>query len=322
MKAAERQGTAVSAVIINYNGRRFLPELLESLSQQEHTDFEVLLVDNASQDESVPFVESQSPDTRIVRLEKNLGFAAAGNIGVRETKGRYVVLLNTDLRLDSRWLSETVRAIEEQPSAAAIASKILLYDRPHLINGVGGVMNYLGYTWDRGMFEADKGQYDQPCEVLFAPAAAALFRRSAFIDSGGFDERFFMYHEDVDLGWRLWLLGHRILTAPSAVAYHHFGGSTKAARGLTWRELVGERNAMASLLKNYQAGNAVLALARMLLLKQSARRKWGQLRNFSWNLAHLSTTLSLRRSIQARRRCSDRELRRLIVQSRHVAVRL
>lgn len=183
-------------------------------------------------------------------------------------------------------------------------------------------MNRVGYTWDRGMFEEDLGQYDHSDEVLFASAAASLFRRRTFLDAGGFDERFFMYHEDVDLGWRLWILGHRIATAPKAVVLHHFGGATRQDKGMKWRELLGERNNIRSLLKNYEAKQVLKALRELVGLRQSPRRKWGQLGNLLWNCFWLPETYRLRRSLQKRRRRSDDQLKRLIVQSADVPVRL
>ena len=180
-------------------------------------------------------------------------------------------------------------------SVAAVASKLLLYHQPTILNGVGGAMNRLGYTWDLGMFEEDEGQYDQSREVLFASAGAALFRRVTFLESGGFDEGFFMYHEDVDLCWRFWLLGFRVVTAPAAVAFHHFGASTQAHQGMTWRELLGERHNMRALLKNYEARNLRSALWGLLKRPQPPVRKWNQCRNFFWNLRRLPDTLKRRK---------------------------
>ena len=158
--------------------------------------------------------------------------------------------------------------------------------------------------------------------MIFAPAAAALFRREAFIRVGLFDERYFMYHEDVDLGWRLWIAGHRIITAPKAVAYHHFGGTTKESKGMAWRELIGERNNIRALLKNYSFGKSLKAVRDLALLPQPGRRKLGQIRNLLWNLVFYPETYMYRRRIQRKRVRSDGDLERLIVQSKDVLVRI
>jgi len=312
----------VTAFIINYNGRDFLEELITSLQAQTYRDFEVRMIDNGSSDDSISYVESSFPRVKVMAMNENIGFARAGNLAVRSCLSPYVIFLNSDLKLEPRWLEELVAAADSDPSVAAVAPKMLLYDRPHLINGVGGAMNYLGYTWDRGMLEEDRGQYDEPAEVIFAPAAAALFRREAFIRVGLFDERYFMYHEDVDLGWRLWIAGHRIITAPKAVAYHHFGGTTKESKGMAWRELIGERNNIRALLKNYSFGKSLKAVRDLALLPQPGRRKLGQIRNLLWNLVFYPETYMYRRRIQRKRVRSDGDLERLIVQSKDVLVRI
>ncbi len=312
----------VSVVVINYNGRRYLDELLGSLRAQTFDDFETLLIDNASQDDSVNYTRNNYPWVRAMPQSRNLGFSRAGNLGVATARGEYVALLNTDLRLDPAWLGVLVAAADRDSTIAAVAGKLLLYSRPGVLNGVGGCMNRIGYTWDRGMFEEDKGQYDTSCEVLFASAGAALFRKSAFTGAGGFDEGLFMYHEDVDLCWRFWLLGERVVTAPAAVAHHHFGAATRASRSLLWRELMGERHNIRALIKNYELPQLARALAALLLLRQPPRRKARQLYNFLWNLARLPDTLRRRRDVQRRRVRSDRDLQRLIVESKHVPIRL
>lgn len=309
-----------SVVIINYNGRRYLEDLLGSLERQTRRPVETLLVDNASRDESLTYVRREFPRVRVLPQERNLGFSRAANLAADAARGTWLVLLNTDLRLEPDWLAELVAAAEADPSIAAVSSKLRLYDRPQRLNGVGGCMNRLGYTWDRGMGEEDRGQYDHTREVLFACAGAALFHRSRFREAGGFDPRFFMYHEDVDLCWRLWLRGFRVVTAPRAVAYHHLSASTREDRGLLWREILGERHNMRALLKNYQSANLARALWDLMTLRQPVRRKWAQLGNLAWNLRWLPETLGLRHRIQKERRVTDAQLKRLIVQSRHVPI--
>ncbi len=317
-----RASPQVSVVIVNYNGRRYLDELLASLGGQSHRDFETLFIDNASQDGSVEHVRERFPWARPLPQKSNLGFSRAGNLGARVSEAEYIALLNTDIRLEPDWLARLVAVAESDRSVAAAASKMMLYDRPGVLNGVGGCMNRLGYTWDRGMFEPDRGQYDRIEEVLFASAGAALFRREAFLRAGGFDERFFMYHEDVDLCWRLWLLGHRVVTAPGAVVHHHFGGATKASRSMRWRESLGERNNIRALIKNYESKNLTRALAGLLGLRQPLPRKAVQLKNLLWNLAVAPDTLRRRRWIQKNRVRSDRDLKALIVESNDVPIRL
>ena len=312
----------VTVAIINYNGQDYLRELLSSLQLQTFREFHILLVDNGSRDNSLDVVRSTAPSVEIVATGENLGFARAGNLAARHARSPFLALLNTDIKAEAGWLETLVTTAAENPDVAAVSSKMLLYDRPGVLNGVGGCMNRLGYTWDRGMFETDRGQYDRVSEVLFASAGAALFQRTRFLETGGFDDRFFMYHEDVDLCWRLWLRGYRVLTAPGGVVHHHFGATTRNARGLEWRERLGERNNIRSMLKNYEGANVLRALRGLLLLRQAPRRKLVLIRNLAWNLSVLSETLRLRRSVQESRIRSDEEMSRLIEQRSDVPIRI
>lgn len=322
MAPAENRTNQVTVVIINFNGLRFLDELLAGLAEQSQPPFETVLIDNASQDDSPNYVRNNYPWVKVKEQDNNLGFSKAANLGIQEARTEFCALLNTDIKVERRWLEHLVAAAENDQKIAAVASKIRLYHEPTKLNGVGGSMNRLGYTWDRGMFEEDEGQFDRAAEVLFASAGAALFRRSTFIEAGGFDERFFMYHEDVDLCWRLWILGHRVVTAPQAVVYHHFGASTKSSRGMQWRELIGERNNIRSLIKNYRLRALLPGLLDLLLLPQPFRRKLHMFKNFLWNLWVLPGTLKRRRWIQKNRRRTDRDLEHLIVQSKNVPISL
>ena len=312
----------VTVAVINYKGREYLQELLGSLRRQTFRDFEILLIDNHSQDGSLDLAGRDFPEVRLLPQEKNLGFAPAANLAARQSNSEFLALLNTDLRLDPDWLQELVRTASNDGSIAAVASKMRLYHDPQRLNGVGGEMNRLGFTWDRGMFEEDRGQYDRSAQVFFASAGAALFRRPLFLEAGAFDERFFMYHEDVDLCWRFWIMGYQVVTAPRAVAYHHFGGSTRKEQGMSWREGIGERNSLRSILKNLEAYQLPGILWELLWLPYGPRRKWRQMQAFLWNLVYLPETLRLRRGIQKRRRRRDRELRYLVVQLRDVPLRL
>ncbi len=315
-------GPPVTLAVINYNGETFLEDLFSSLELQTFRRFETLLIDNGSTDGSLERVRSIAPGVRIVAAGRNLGFSKAGNLAARQTRSPFLVLLNTDIKAEPEWLDALMSVAGDHPEAAAVSSKMLLSDRSGVLNGVGGCMNQLGYTWDRGMFEEDRGQYDQVNEVMFASAGAALFDRERYLEAGGFDERFFMYHEDVDLCWRFWLRGYRVLTAPSGVVHHHFGATTRHARSLQWRERLGERNSIRSLLKNYEAPNVRKALRGLLLLRQTPRRKLAQLRNLIWNLSKMPETLRLRRVVQESRVRSDQEMSRLIEQRNDVPIRI
>ena len=310
--------TSVSVVIVNYNGAAHLPLCLESLRRQTAPPLEILVVDNNSSDGSRLIVKRYT-EALLVESGENLGFSRAANLGARAAKGEILALLNTDIELAPSFLEEGLRAMREGAVAAA-ASKILFFESRNVINGVGGGMNYLGYAWDRGLNETDTGQYDRPEEVFFASGGACFLRRELFLELGGFDPRFFMYHEDVDFCWRARLRGYRVITCPGAVVYHKYGATTRRELGWRQRELLGERHNLRSLLKNYELAHALRAWAEILLLPLPWNRKWEQMKNFMINLLWLPDTLRHRRHVQVTRVISDSAIQPLILQSNVVPV--
>ena len=158
--------TDASIIIINYNGRRYLEELFASIREQSLPPREVVLVDNASSDDSVEYAARLYPGIRVIPFSRNRGFAAAANAGLEAGSCEAAALVNTDIRLERFWLEQRLETRSSDEKSAAVAAKVMLYDQPRLLNGVGGGMNRLGYTWDIGMFEEDRGQYDAPAEVI------------------------------------------------------------------------------------------------------------------------------------------------------------
>lgn len=216
----------VSVIIPNWNGAQHLRECLGSLEQQSFGDFEVVLVDNGSTDDSLSLVEREFPSVRIVRNHANLGFSAAVNAGIRASSAEYLVLLNNDTRASRDWLEQLVVAMDATPEASFAACRMLRYDPPHLIDSAGDRFSLLrGGGVNIGAGELAKF-HDQPAWVFGACAGAALYRRTLFDDIGLFDEDFFLVFEDVDLSLRARMAGHRCLYVPNAVVFHKRGAST------------------------------------------------------------------------------------------------
>jgi GT2 family glycosyltransferase len=209
-----------SILIPNWNGNEFLPRCLAAISTQTFTDFEVIVVDNASTDGSIAYLKEHHPDVTVIELEKNLGFAAANNIGARKARGKWLALLNNDAFPEPDWLQSLMDATEKYPGFSFFASQLVKANNPDILDGAGDVYHISGMAWRRYYnFPVDK--VPNHVEEVFSPcAAAALYDREAYLDAGGFNEDFTSYHEDVDLGFRLRLQGHRCLYVPSAVVKH------------------------------------------------------------------------------------------------------
>lgn len=312
----------VSVIVVNFNGLRHLKDCFSSLQAGSFRNFELLFVDNGSSDTSCDYVSRQYPWVKILSMGYNSGFSKANNYAVHRAEGRYLAFLNNDIETDPGWLEHLVAAAEKNKKVSAFASKMRLYDLREILNGVGGCMNRVGYTWDRGMFEPDRGQYDRSEEVFFACAGACLMRREAFEAAGGFDELFFMYHEDVDLCWTLRQMGGDILTVPQAVVYHKFGGTSAETMGTGRREYMGERHNICSLIKHYEAGNLMRAIVSLMNQYRSPQRKWIFLGNLAWNLRRLPAILARRSRIRARKQRRDEDLASLIFPSKYVPLSL
>jgi hypothetical protein len=217
-------------VVPNWNGRRWLPGCLRSLSHQTLSPLEVIVVDNGSTDGSASYLASDHPEVRVLALAANSGFAHAANLGLRAAEAELIALINTDVVLEPDWLARMASAVRSAAGVAAVACKMVELAAPARIYDAGDVLRRDGACEQRGRFTLDDGRFDDPGEVFGACAGAALYRRAPVLAVGGFDERYFAYLEDVDLALRLRLAGWSCRYEP-AVALHAGEGSSTALAG-------------------------------------------------------------------------------------------
>ncbi len=245
-----------SIVVVNFNGRSELGELLDSLAVQSLAPREVILVDNASEDGSPDYVRRTYPWVDLVETGENLGFAGGVNAGAERARGDLLVLINNDAVADSEWLAELVGALEAEPGAAAAVPRIHLAGEPDVYECAGADFDNLGFCWGRGSNERDTGQYHAPSEVAGVTGCSLALRRSALAGEPVFDPDFFMYYEELDLSLRLRGRGHRILYVPSAVAFHKRSRAVGRAvtRPRLFQQFYGNRNRLKILAKYYPVG--------------------------------------------------------------------
>jgi len=242
----------VSVVIVNLNGASLLDDCLGSLAKQTYVDFEVIFVDNGSSDGSLKRAEELCPGIHVIALQQNVGFARGNNLGIRESRGRHIVLLNNDTQVASCFLEELVRAADRDPGIGMVAPKILDYFDRTRIDSIGGlVMCRDGIAQGRGRGERDEGQYDGIDEIFFPSGCAALYRRELLEELGGFDECFFAYCEDTDLGLRARWAGWKAVSAPHAVVYHKY--SATSAKYSPFKLFLVERNHYWLAIKSFPA---------------------------------------------------------------------
>ncbi|HMO56663.1 MAG TPA: glycosyltransferase family 2 protein [Roseiflexaceae bacterium] len=219
----------IDIIIPNYNGAAHLPTCLDALRRQTRRDFVVVVVDDASTDESCELLARSYPEVQVLAMARNAGFTAAVNTAIDATGGEYVVLLNNDTEADPHWLEYLIGTLERYPGYAFAASKLLLFDQRHIIHSAGDFYRADGIPGNRGVWQHDTGQYDALAEVFGPCAGAAAYRRSALEalaeDGRVLDEALVMYCEDVDLNVRARLYGMRTLFVPQAIVYHRLSAT-------------------------------------------------------------------------------------------------
>ena len=214
----------ISIVIVNWNGIDVIRQCLDGLRAQTRRDFSVIMVDNASQDGSLEFVQENFLEVKILVQPENIGFSAANNVALKSVRTEYVALLNNDAVPHRDWLKNLVDALERDPQAGFCASKMLFYDYPGIIDRAGDVYTTAATSLLRGRGAPD-GEFNVRERVFGACAGAALYRTRMFDEIGLFDEDFFLVYEDVDLSFRAQLRGYKCLYVPEAIVYHHAGRS-------------------------------------------------------------------------------------------------
>lgn len=242
----------VTVIIPNFNGARYLRSCLISLARQIRPPAEVIVVDNGSVDASGEVLRAVAPQAVWLPQGKNLGFAAAVNAGVRAARGDWVAVLNNDTEVAEGWLDGCMAAAERHPEAAFFACRVLDQGDRTRLYSAGDCFLRAGIGYRRGHGLADCAEYRREQEIFSACGCAALYRKDVFQQAGGYDESFFAYLEDVDLGFRLRAAGHRGLYVPAAEVYHR-GGATSGGEFSALSVRLRTRNALLLLLKNYPA---------------------------------------------------------------------
>lgn len=314
----EEPAPRASVIIPNWNGLRLLRPCLRSLAGQTLADHEVIVVDNASTDGSAEALAAEFPAVRVLRQERNLGFAGGCNAGIRAARGEVVVLLNNDIEAEPDWLAELLAALDRHPRAGAAASRMMSWADREVLNAAGDLYRASGLPDSRGVWQRYGPPWNEETPVFGASGGAVAYRREMLAETGLFDERFFMYCEDVDLAWRGQLLGWGAVYAPRAVVYHHMSAT---GGGPLSSYYVG-RNTLWVIARNYPTGllrrNGRAILGAQWQIARDALRAWrgaaarARLRGQLAGLLTAWRWLPYRRALLSRRRADDAAIAALL----------
>jgi GT2 family glycosyltransferase len=311
-------------IIPTYNGIDNLKLVLNSLYRQSFRDFRIIVVDNASEDGSVEYIEEKFSEAVIIRNKENYGFAKAINTGLKYSLGNsapeYVLLLNNDIELESDFLSNGIASFGISDEIGSVAVKMMNYYKRDYIDDTGDFIKANGGSpLARGMEEKDEGQYDKPEYIFSACAGAAFYKTEVFSETGLFDEDFFAYLEDVDLGFRLQLAGYKCYYNPEIVCYHKRGDTSGKVNGL----VVGysEKNLIALRLKNYPLSLYILYTPLFFLARCSRYFRFlffypkgifsSALKGYFKGISGIPSSLHKRKIIMANKKVSSSYIRNL-----------
>ncbi len=304
----------ISIIILNWNGQKWLKACFASIYKQTKKNFEIILADNHSTDNSIEYTKENWPKIKIIKFSKNLGFAKGNNLAAKKARGEFLLFLNNDTKIEKNFLEKLLLAFSKN-KADILVPQAFGYQKERV------------FPQNKPYLGLDHYSYPIFASCPFYADGSALFIRKALFDKlGGFDENYFMFQEDVDLSWRARLLGAKIKPAPQARVYHYGGGTAIGSRinpqkrhqTSTLRRFLTEKNALSNFLKNYGLISLIRFLpifliigwgeAFLYLLSSQPSASLAIIRAHWWNLTNLKKTLKKRANIQKTRRVDEKEM--------------
>jgi GT2 family glycosyltransferase len=325
----------VSVVIVNYNGLEYLDRCIQSVLDSTLSELEIIVVDNGSSDGSIQYMKNKyieylSNKLLFIELDNNYGPARARNIGVESAKGKYLCFLDNDTRVHSDWATPAIKEFEKNKDTGIIQCKLMLESNHKQFDYIGEYIGSNGFLIQRvAATTIDSGEYDYRAEILAAKSAGMFIRKSVFDKINGFDDDYFIYVEETDLGWRSWLSGYKAVFVYNSIIYHEFGTSSIVlgeSKNNYNAKFHGSKNYILTNLKNLSTVNLLKILPIHILLWIGIA--WfsllqGQLKSFLWihygiiwNIFNIRKTIRKRRIIQNHRKVKDDDLMKIVMQKR------
>ena len=320
----------VSIVIPHWNNVDVISECLDSILLTDFSDFEIIVVDNASIDNSVEWIKSNYPSVKIIENDENYGYAGGCNIGANQSSGEYIIFLNNDTIQEKNWLSILVETMNSNSNIAALQPKVLNYYDRNIFDyagGSGGHMDIYCFPFARGRVfekqEKDLGQYNNKEKCFWSSGTCFMVRKNLFYEAGGFDDTFFAHMEEIDLCWRFYAMGFEVWVEPQSVVYHK--NALTLPMHTHKKHYLNHRNSLIMLFSNYSIKNIFLIGIPRLILEKVAcfysiimldwRHFTAILRSLFWIIFHPNVIIKKRKNFFKIRRIGDRKIIDSMMQS-------
>jgi len=305
----------ISIIVLNWNGKKFLKNCLDSLQKITYSHLEIIVVDNNSTDGSQEFVKTNYQKVILIENKKNYGYAKGNNIGFKASAGDYILILNNDTIVTPNFLVPLIKESENNPTIACLQPQIRLSESKQFLDGVGAFLTFTGFLYHFGYLK-DRLQpkYNKKMKIFSAKGACMLLRRKAIEKVGLFDEDFFIFFEETDLCFRLWLAGYCVVYEPKSVIYHLGGGDTTSSNSYQHekRAYMSYKNMLCCYLKNFGTVNLLIVLpifvflqvclAFYYLITMKIKLMIAVFKAFLWNMVNIERTLKKRSIIQHKMR--------------------
>lgn len=305
----------ISIIIVNFNQKLLTLDCLKSVNSVTYPKYEVILVDNNSQDNSISYISKKFPKLKIIKNSANLGFAGGNNIGLQEANGEYILLLNNDTIVTPDFIQPLVEDMQKDEKLGVVQSKIRVMDNPKLLDSVASFQTITGFLYHKGYLDFDR--YYNDFLYSFSAKGACILVRCEILKIGLFDEQYFAYFEETDLCWRAWLMGYKVAFEPRSVIYHKMGAtSTNMSRAFMHYHSF--KNRLRTIIKNASVTtifwmlplhvNICIMLGIYFVIIGEIEASKSVFKALWWNIMKLRETFTLRGKVQSLRKVSDHEI--------------
>ena len=326
------QKPLVSVIVVNFNGRVFLYNCIKAVLKNNYPEVEIIVVDNGSTDESVDYINKEFANLKnlkLVQLDDNFGPAYARNVGIKNSNGKYLAFLDNDTVPEYNWITSAVEVMENDSTIGVGQCKILLRNHSKRLDYVGDYLSQYGFLIQQAETnELDNGQYDSYSEIFSAKSAAMIARKDVCDKIGGFDPSYFIYVEETDLCWRIWLAGYKVILIPESRVYHEFSSSVVALgeKQNYFSKFHGCKNYITTLIKNLEVKNMIkivpfhvsfwVAMSIWLFFHMQFKSAGFIIKGIFWVILNIGSILKKRKKIQDSRVITDKDLFPRIMRNR------